>query len=282
MKQIDTRLSLEDICEELGLKPQFLLALADQASCMYRTFDLPKRSGGVRTISVPDDRLKGVQRLILDVILSRLEMPPHLHGCIKGRSIVTNAEPHAGKPLVIQIDLSDFFGSIKFHRIKEIFETRFGFDEKAADTFARLTTYGNFLPQGAPTSPILANIAGFDLDRAILSICTENSPTFRYDYTRYVDDLTISGDMPLARLLGEFYRAIEKCGFRANPKKLRAARASDRQKVTGIVVNERANAPKKLIRRVRQQVYYCKKFGYWNHCKKIGVDPIRFFQHKVK
>src|SRR5437763_16948159 len=95
----NSHLSLSDICQELGLQPQFLLELSEVASSLYTTFELPKRSGGVRIICVPKDNLKRVQRLILDGVLSKVQMPPHVHGCVKGRSIATNAREHVNKPL---------------------------------------------------------------------------------------------------------------------------------------------------------------------------------------
>lgn len=272
----DAHLSLSDICRELGLEIQFLAELSDVASSLYTTFDLPKRSGGIRTICVPKDKLKRVQRVILDGFLSKLEMPSHVHGCVKGRSIVTNAREHVNKPLVIKIDIANFFGSISFDTVLNIFKSRFNCDDHAAETMTRLTTYGNFLPQGAPTSPILANIAALELDGEIIAICRKNETSCKFSYTRYVDDITISGDRQLAFLLADFYRAVHRCGFRANPKKLRFSGPSVCQKVTGVVVNQKLNAPKKIIRKIRQQLYYCNKYTLEGHCQRKGLTPAVF------
>ena len=272
------KLNLNGICAELGLEPQFLLELAERASGLYDTFDRPKRSGGVRTISVPHDKLKWVQRVFLSGLLCRIPMPPHVHGCVKGRSIVTNARGHVNRPLVINIDLSNFFGTISLQRVMAIFETMFNCDEATAETLARLTTYGNFLPQGAPTSPTLANIAALELDQHLIDICTKNKSPYEFHYSRYVDDITISGGNDLVFLLDEFYKAVEKNGFRANPNKLRVARPNCRQRVTGVVVNQKLNSPKKLIRKVRQQLYFCKKFGLKGHCEKLAIEPDLFLQ----
>ncbi|HEY9715744.1 MAG TPA: reverse transcriptase family protein, partial [Chroococcales cyanobacterium] len=214
-----------------------------------------------------------VQRLLLEGVIGRVRMPPHVHGCVKGRSIVTNAAGHVGKALLINIDLSDFFGSVHVDRVNRIFREKLNCDAELAEILTGITTYGNFLPQGAPTSPALANLAALEMDDDIMQACSDNVHRTNWTYTRYVDDITISGGNELAPLLKQFYSLIEKHGFRANPKKLRVARPSQRQNVTGVTVNQRLNPSKKLIRRVRQQLYYCKKFGFENHCESQKILP---------
>lgn len=274
----DIQLNLGDICAELGLEPQFLLELADKASSLYETFDYPKRRGGYRTISVPNDRLKSIQRVLLAGLFLRVTMPAHVHGCVKGRSIVTNARGHVNKPIVINIDLTDFFGSIRFDTVFEIYRTHLRCDESLANTLARLTTYGGVLPQGAPTSPALANLAALGLDRELIEICDANKGPYAFHYTRYVDDITISGGNDLIFLVDEFYKAIENNGFRANPNKLRIARPNSRQKVTGVIVNQKPNPPKKLVRKIRQEIFYCRKFGLEGHCEKTGYEVEEFLR----
>lgn len=269
-------MTIVDICQELGLQPQFLLELSKNASSLYTVFDHLKRSGGVRTISAPKDALKRIQRLVLEGFLSKVYLPPHVHGCVKGKSIVTNAQAHVGQPLVINIDIVDFFGSIKFDRVLEIYRTYFNCDDEAAEVLTCLTTFGNFLPQGAPTSPVLANVAALELDEDLIRICQDKGNKFHY--TRYVDDITISGGIALADILEDLYAAVEKNGFTANRKKLKLSKPSARQKVTGIVVNEKISAPKKLIRKQRQLLYYCNKFGLDDHCKRKDIEIKRFIQ----
>lgn len=275
------QMSLDNICDELGLQPQFLYEMSNETSTLYEVFDRPKRSGGVRTICVPHEKLKSIQRIILTGFLSRVAMPPHVHGCVKGRSIVTNARAHVNKPLVINIDLTNFFGSIHHDTVSTIFKTQFNCDDEAAEVLARLTTFGNFLPQGAPTSPAIANIAAWQLDEELMTLCKENTRDYLPNYTRYVDDITISGGADLMALLAEFYRVIEKNGFKANAKKLRIARPNCRQKVTGVIVNQKANPPKKLVRKIRQQLYFCMKYGIEGHCEKEGIEPEEFWR-KIK
>lgn len=269
--------SLDSICEDLGISPRYLAALAEAAPGLYRVFDLPKKSGGVRTICVPADNLKNIQRLILDAMLSKVEMPEHVHGGVKGRSIATNAAGHVGKPLVINIDLADFFGSVSSDIVNGIFKSTFDLAPRASEIFTALTTYAYSLPQGAPTSSVLANLAALELDEQLMQICRSYSRNVEVSYSRYVDDITISGDRDLAIAIPELYKAINDNGFRTNPKKLKVAGQNYRQKVTGITVNEKASAPKKLIRKVRQQLHYCLEYGLDSHCERVGIETDVFF-----
>ncbi len=278
MPESQTQLQLNDICSELGLSPQFLFELAARGDELYETFELPKRGGGKRRIAVPKDVLKNVQRTLLHGLLCRYAMPKHVHGCVKGRSAVSNAEGHVKKPFVINIDLSDFFGSIKAETVQKIFETAFKCDFETAAILSKLCTFGGVLPQGAPTSPTLANLCALDLDKELIAVCEKSFENYAHHYTRYVDDITISGGPELAFYLADFYRAIERCGFRANPNKLKMARPNSRQKVTGLVVNQKLNPPKKLVRRVRQQLYFATKFGLISHCDKRDTTPELFWQ----
>jgi RNA-directed DNA polymerase len=274
--ELKSALSLTDICQELGLSPQFLLDLAQHSAGFYRVFDQQKRSGGLRTISAPHGQLKTVQRTILDGLLSKVPFPSHVHGCVRGRSIVSNARGHTNQEVVVNVDLSDFFGTISFARVAQIFQEKFKCDKQASETLAQLTTYHNRLPQGAPSSPALANLSALELDDALIRICAENIGSANFHYSRYVDDITISGGAGLLDLLPKLFDAIETNGFRTNSKKTRILRQSTRQWVTGVVVNKKPNPPRKLIRKVRQHLYYCHKYGMTQHCESRGIKPSDF------
>ena len=110
-----------------------------------------------------------------------------------------------------------------------------------------------------------------------MQICRSYSRNVEVSYSRYVDDITISGDRDLAIAIPELYKAINDNGFRTNPKKLKVAGQNYRQKVTGITVNEKASAPKKLIRKVRQQLHYCLEYGLDSHCERVGIETDVFF-----
>lgn len=276
--QDGSSLSLADICSRLGLMPDAVLDVSQHAWRYYCKFKRPKRSGGVRIISASQGRLKWMQRILLDGVLSHYPMPAHVHGCVKGRSPVTNARLHVNQPLVINIDLSDFFASVNFDTVADILTEKFHFDTDAAETFARLTVVGGGLPQGAPTSPALANIAALPLDDDIMQVCKEAVGESEFHYSRYVDDITISGGSELEAVVPKIYEAIERSGFAPNIKKTNILRRSIRQSVTGIIVNQKPNAPKTLIRKVRQQLYYCHKFGIKDHCESQGLRVRQFLE----
>lgn len=271
-------LGLADVCSRLGISVDALLETTQHSWRYYTKFERRKRSGGVRTISASTDRLKSLQRIVLDGLLALFPMPEHVHGCVKGRSAVTNARLHVGQAVVINIDLSDFFATVSFDMVSEIFAKHFHFDEQASEVFARLSVVGGGLPQGAPTSPALANIAALQLDADIIERCKQALAPEDFQYSRYVDDITISGGAGLVDFVPEIYKVIERHGFEPNIKKTKILRRTNRQSVTGVVVNEHANVPKGVLREIRQQVYYCNKFGVQEHCDSLGITPKHFLK----
>ena len=276
--QVGSSLNLMDICSHLGLMPSAVLDVSQHSWRHYTKFERPKRAGGVRIISASQGRLKSMQRVLLDGFLTDFPMPAHVHGCVKGRSIATNAQIHVDQDVVINVDLSNFFGSVCFDTVRQIFIENFRLDEEAAEVFARLTVVGGGLPQGAPTSPVLANLAALALDTDIMRTCDDAVTSNGFRYSRYVDDITISGVMELVTLLPKIYECIERNGFSPNVKKTKILRRSIRQSVTGVVVNKKPSVPKTLIRKVRQQLYYCQKWGIKEHCESKGIRPDRFLK----
>lgn len=271
-------LGLKEICEELGLEPQFLFNLAEITGEFYETFYIPKRSGGFREISASQTKLKRVQRILLDELFAHYKMPPYVHGCVRGRSTVSNAIPHTKKRIVLNIDIRNFFSSISINRVAEMLASKFNFDSEACDVISKLCTFEDKLPQGAPTSPVLANLVALDLDSQIREILNARIGQQHYQYTRYVDDITISGNEKLIELVDDIHSVINNSGFAVNPRKSRVLRPSVCQKVTGIVVNEKISPPKKFLRKIRQQFYYCNKFGLADFCKHENINRNEFIR----
>nr|MDQ3331787.1 reverse transcriptase family protein [Planctomycetota bacterium] len=184
-----------------------------------------KRSGGARLIESPKPLLRQVQTKILREILDKV--PPHAaaHGFVAGRSILTNAKPHCDRVVVVKWDLTDFYASVRYSRVVAIFRS-LGFSREVALWLASLTTsaiaadlpfpesgpqalrpyLGRHLPQGAATSPALANLSAFSLDVRLSGLAR----AFGGAYTRYADDLTISGDDAFARQLKNVIPLVEK------------------------------------------------------------------------
>lgn len=241
----------------------------------YRTFVIPKRSGGVRQISAPIGELRAAQYKLLAVFQRIYDAHPAAHGFIPGRSVVTNAREHVGQRLVLNIDLKDFFPSINFGRVRGLLmKPPFGMGAKAATVVAQICIWRNGLPQGAPTSPVLSNFIATALDRRLLRLAREN----RLRYSRYADDITFSttqavfpSDLAVHELDGEammtvragpkLVAAVTACGFVINPQKVRLQGRAVRQSVTGITVNTRPNLPRERIRHLRAMLHAWGKFG---------------------
>ncbi len=244
-------------------------------STRYRHFEIPKRTGGMRLISAP----RGLVRELQDHLLIRLQQiyqgHPSAHGFIAARSVVTNASPHVGKHWVLNVDLSDFFPSINFGRIRGLFMAPpFRMGPKAAAVMAHICVHGNGLPQGAPTSPVLSNLIAAALDRRLMRLAREQ----KCQYTRYADDITFSTNQaafppalaifertaPLVeqvRVGDALERAIMACGFSVNQKKVRLQGRHRHQSVTGLCVNRTVNVERQRIRKIRAMLHAWEKYG---------------------
>lgn len=244
----------------------------------YVRFTIPKRSGGERVISAPMPRLKAAQSWILDHLLDKLPVHDAAHGFRRGRSIVSNARPHVGKDVVVNVDLENFFPTVSYRRVKGLF-VHMGYSEAVATILALLCTEPEiarteldgvtyhvalgerFLPQGAPTSPAITNLLCRRLDRRLVAA----SEKLGFAFTRYADDLSFSASGEAARHIGRLLRQVgwivDREGFRVHPDKTRVFRRSRRQEVTGIVVNDRPGVPRSTLRRFRATLFQLEKDG---------------------
>lgn len=238
----------------------------------YRT--LQKPSGGFRLIETPKPRLKEIQRQILDEILARIPVHPAAHGFTAGRSILTFAKPHVARPVVLRLDLREFFPKFSGARIQTFFRT-IGYPEVVADLLGGIcTTCAPFrgendryairhLPQGAPTSPALANLCAYRTDCRLTGLAKSAEAV----YTRYADDLAFSGGEDFARNAAGFAlhvaAILSEEGFAVNHRKTRIMRQGVRQHVAGLVINERLN--------VRRTDFDCLKATLTN-CVRHGLE----------
>ncbi|MHC4597394.1 MAG: reverse transcriptase family protein [Planctomycetota bacterium] len=230
----------------LKLNRRTLNFLAYHKKDPYRVHRIPKRGGGHRTLHEPCPALKGVQRKILRRLLDPVILHRCCHGFSPGRSIATNARVHENREMVVCMDLRNFFPSITFARVFGFFRS-LGIPKADAGLLARLTTFEGALPQGAPTSPGLANFIARRLDRRLAGLAESAGAA----YTRYADDLAFSGPASLIKILPTVRRIAAEEGFAVAEEKTRIMRRGSRQKVCGVVVNEKANLPRELRRRVR-------------------------------
>jgi retron-type reverse transcriptase len=239
--------TVDDLAKALGIPKYALTRYVFKANRLYKTFRIGKPSGhGYRTINAPSAELKGLQRWIVRNVLRAVKLHIAASAFRPGCSIVNNAKPHAGHDFVFNADLRDYFPSITSRRIFGLFRA-LGFANELAAAFTRLTTRAGELPQGAPTSPELANIIARRLDSRLDGLCQRCG----WRYTRYCDDITVSGN----GVFGGAKRVIEAIiaseGFEVNTKKTRVHRRGQSQMVTGLVVNEFPNVPRSQRHRWR-------------------------------
>lgn len=245
----------------------------------YRRFQIPKKTGGVRTISAPMRRLKTLQRWLLDHVLSHVAMHEAAHGFREGRSIVTNALPHVGAQIVVNLDLRDFFPSVTLPRIRGVFRS-LGYGELASTIFALVASEPDTfrvelegtqydvaqgprrLPQGAPTSPAITNVLCRRLDRRLFHAAKK----LGFAYSRYADDLTFSATAKEAQkasgqLLKQVRFIVAAEGFVPHPDKTRVLRKGRQQEVTGLVVNDKLGVDRATLRRFRALLHALDKDG---------------------
>lgn len=243
----------------------------------YKRFVLPKKSKGHRIIFSPQSTLKIIQRKLHHIFSLIYEPKPCAFGFIADRSILRNAERHLHKNYLLNIDLKDFFPSITFPRVRGLLiADPYGIGRDAATIIARLCCIErkerNFLPQGAPTSPIISNMIASNLDSSLMFLAKRN----KCMYTRYADDISFSSNeekfpeyIGVLDGYGEFWlsnklvKLIEENGFKVNYRKIRFRTSLYRQEVTGIIVNGRKpNVKRDFIRNLRAMLHNWDTKGY--------------------
>lgn len=244
----------------------------------YRRFLMPKKRGGHRLISAPMPRLKGAQHWILEQILEKVPLHDAAHGFRRERSILTNARPHCAAPLVINLDLRDFFPNVTWKRVFGLF-LALGYSRSIATIFAQLCTEPpveeiemdgetwqvatgvRHLPQGAPTSPAITNLLCRRMDARMAGIARKHG----FTYTRYADDLTFSsptGNRETSqRLLWHVKKVIIEEGFHLHPDKLRIMGKGRRREVTGLIAGEKPSVPREDVRAFRALLDRLEKQG---------------------
>lgn len=284
-----------DVAEWLKISPPHLEWFADGKRQLRHATDSslqhysyvwrPKKSGEPRLIEAPKNRLKAIQRQILDEILNYIPAHDRAHGFVKGRSCLSAAQAHAGESIVATVDLQDYFLNTPLHRVHGVFRCagypwpvariltglcRTATPDAVFDDLpvARRTVWtardryqAPHLPQGAPTSPALANLCSWRLD------CRVSGLARRLDanYTRYADDLTFSGDGEFAGQIRRFLNSVEAIirdeGYTPNDSKTRIMRNCGRQHVTGLVVNAHVNLPRADFDTLKATLFNCVKHG---------------------
>ena len=255
----------------------------------YKYRVLTKSSGTIRLIEAPKSRLKKFQQQILSSILDKVPPHPSVHGFVKGRSIKSSVESHVAQRVILRMDLQDFFPSFSARRVQTMFRT-LGYPERVADLLGGICT--NFtpqaiwsregfdpplalqvrqwardlycrphLPQGAPTSPAIANVCFYRVDCRLAGLAAASGAT----YTRYADDLAFSGDRSFERGVERFSTHVAATlleeGFHVNHRKTRIMRQAVRQHVVGLVANRHTNVIRADFDRLKATLTNCVRFN---------------------
>ena len=248
----------------LGMNLSDLVSLLYiDSEILYTVREIPKKRGGTRQIVMPCILLKYIQRWILDNILAHIPVSEYATGFQKGSSILLNANMHTNQECIVNIDLQDFFPTISMEDVFRIF-SYYGYTKELSYTFAKLCTFNESLPQGSPASPCISNICCLKLDKRLSRLANSVQAT----YSRYADDITFSGPRDIVGIMSRAFAIIAEEGFRVNENKTRVAYGHQRQEVTGLIVNGRGvSVSKKYKRKLQQEIYYCKKYGPYDHQK---------------
>lgn len=284
-----------DIASELGLTASQLQWLVYHrqvsSSDHYSRFEIPKRNGKKRVISSPKPAMRKAQAWIRQKILSDLNYHEAAMAFRPGQSIVDNAQVHAGAAVIIRIDLKDFFPSIDFEQVRLLFQS-FGYNGGVSTVLALICTDSprakvvldgltqwaalapRSLPQGAVTSPDLANLVAHHLDTRLMAYAQKSG----WKYSRYADDLVFSTSMAKPNASGVIKAVTGICsaeGFVVNDAKTKVMRSPHRQMVTGLVVNNgNIRLSRRDQRRIRAFLHKCDSQGLEKISEEIGKDAL--------
>ena len=240
----------------------------------YKIYKIKKRNGKYRTIYEPNLILKQIQKQILNNILNNKSISKYAKAYHKGIQLKDNAILHINKEMILKLDIKDFFENISFLDIyNSCFPIEY-FPKSVGMILTYLCTYDNHLTQGAPTSAYISNLVMKEFDEELGNWCD----LMNISYTRYSDDMTFSGKFNPSELITKVRKMLYKLGLELNNDKIHIVHKSSSQNVTGIVVNEKMQVNVKYRNKIRQEIYYIKKFGLSSHLKKcdINIDSKRY------
>lgn len=262
---------LRHISKILAIDEELLVRMVNRTDQFYRDFEILKRRGGIRCISVPAPTLLYVQRWIASEVLSTQEVHDAAHGFVKGRSVVSNANVHKDSKSILKMDIKDFFPSIQLKRVIKVFLS-LGYPVGVSFFLASLCCNKKALPQGAATSPVLSNLIAGRLDKALTTYAHEHGLL----YSRYADDLVFSGKKVEKVDITRISFLINRYDFKVNKDKTQLLLEGRKRIITGIsVFDGKLNLPRKTRRDIQSQVYRLVKFGFSEFSSHSGgCDPL--------
>lgn len=234
--------NFNDLAFQLKISEGLLYKLSHLSGRFYRRVEIPKKRGGVRIIHCPSKNMKAIQLWILRYILEAVEPTPYAKAFKKNTSILDNVKPHINNNFFLCLDIKNFYGSINFDMVFNVFLS-LGYKPEVATILSKICTLNNSLPQGAVTSPALSNICCIWLDMRLSQLAGQNNII----YTRYADDMTFSSVTPsnLLRCKPTITKIIQDEGFLLNSNKTRMLGFRNRREITGLIItNNKTNSKK--------------------------------------
>ena len=261
-------------CKDLKKYIKTIYSISNNIEKNYKIYKIKKRNGKYRTIYEPNSILKQIQKQILINILNNKSISKYAKAYHKGIQLKDNAIFHINKEMILKLDIENFFENISFLDIyNSCFPIEY-FPKSVGMILTYLCTYNNHLTQGSPTSPYISNLVMKEFDEELGNWCNLRN----ISYTRYSDDMTFSGQFNPSELIVKVRKMLYKLGLSLNNDKIHIIHKSSRQNVTGIVVNEKMQVNIKYRNKIRQEIYYIKKFGLSSHLKKcdINIKPKKY------
>lgn len=252
----DRLAGLDELAYEFDLSRANLDTFLREKAHHFGHFTLTKSDGTERPIDYPKAGLKKLQRQILERLYKSLRIPSYLHGGLPKRSIFSHAKPHVNQKYVSTFDICNFFPSITAPLLEPVF-IEAGFDGPALAALIDLVTLDGRLPQGCPTSSLLANLAFVFVERNVVKFARRHS----WNYTRYIDDIAVSSSEPIAPLAGIFYSVLKESDFSLASSKTHHFDQSQRQIVTNLVVNSKLRPNSNFITELKHTLRLCLKHG---------------------
>ncbi|GEL89008.1 reverse transcriptase domain-containing protein [Pediococcus parvulus] len=250
----------------------------------YKSFQVKKKNGEIRILEAPIVGLLLIQKKLAYTLGLIYTPSPSAMGFVKGRGIRKNAQVHVNSREVLNLDVENFFPSIRSNLVFGVFHKFFRFNIKLSDTLTKLVCLDGALPQGAPTSPILSNIIMNSIDRKFTALARSNHCL----YTRYVDDITFSSRNTIPRTLFRnkdvsdlIKQILKEKGLKVNENKVRLRKRFQRQDVTGVLINKKINVQKNYLRLTRA-ILHSFELNEYKDAKKVFLSHYRNENHLGK
>jgi len=238
--------NFRQLCSLLRCKKSYFRRICAHTDWYYREF-----TDKGRPIAEPLGDLRVLQQR-LQYLLAKIDLPEYMHGGVKGRSPLTNARLHVGKAAVLNFDIKQFFPSVKPRYVYKMFYKHLRFPADVAHWLTKLVTFKGQLPQGAPTSTVVANLVILPLCRRFKLLSSKHNS----DYGQFVDDGTLSGPLYLENLRSLIEKIIRQEGFQASPKphKRTTRYYWEEQCVNGVRVDKRIGVPQDKLYQIQEQI----------------------------